>query len=407
MSNNHITHLEDLILQGGQAGALRALDYCRDLIDMVQDDDDAWFRNDLTTKWDGAPAIICGRDPQTDRFFIATKHAALAQDQRLAFSEDEIEEQYGGKGDLAEILKRAFRVLAPREWFTILQGDIMWARGTSRQASWEEIGDTIYFSFKPNTVRYGVPLGSHLATEMAPTSLGVVFHTRYVGTRGMWVREMTTYPDVREQVRTLRNFILYDAWIEEARYERRGTLLTTYEARGAEDMIEQGCDLMTPFLDQVALDSDKDMTPGYLWNRYVNSLIRDGAELNGDGFADFVWARFSRRIAAVKTQKAKTRWAMIGADMDAWLHQNTQDWRKFVRLYFTIMSVKDVIVESLNANQAVKTFKEVPDDFGPTRYAATGPEGYVFHDKKRNEVVKLVNRDEFSRNNFTQAKVWK
>ena len=69
--NTHMTHLEDLIIDGGVSGARQAIMALRSLRDMLKGS--ASSSVDVTVKWDGAPAIFCGQDPSDGVFFVAKK----------------------------------------------------------------------------------------------------------------------------------------------------------------------------------------------------------------------------------------------------------------------------------------------------------------------------------------------
>ena len=69
--NTHMTHIEDMVIDGGVAGARSAIFALRDLRDML-----AGHTNDtkqVTVKWDGAPAVFAGIDPSDGKFFVAKK----------------------------------------------------------------------------------------------------------------------------------------------------------------------------------------------------------------------------------------------------------------------------------------------------------------------------------------------
>ena len=71
--NLHLTHLEDLALFQGKAGALRAVAFLRNLANLAKTSSTKKFN--VTIKWDGSPAIVCGTDPSDGKFFVATKSA--------------------------------------------------------------------------------------------------------------------------------------------------------------------------------------------------------------------------------------------------------------------------------------------------------------------------------------------
>ena len=87
--NTHMTHLEDLILDGGVKGARQAILALRSLRDMLQGNSKAPV--DVTVKWDGAPAIFAGTDPRDGKLFIAKK-GVFNKDPKVYKSYDDIEE---------------------------------------------------------------------------------------------------------------------------------------------------------------------------------------------------------------------------------------------------------------------------------------------------------------------------
>ena len=68
--NTHLEHLEDEIINNGSRGALNAINFLKSIRQMFRGGSG---RTSLTVKWDGAPAIVCGRNPDNGRFFVGTK----------------------------------------------------------------------------------------------------------------------------------------------------------------------------------------------------------------------------------------------------------------------------------------------------------------------------------------------
>ena len=69
--NTHLEHLEDNIFNKGYPGAKEAINYLYSLHDMLEGNSTSQVS--MTTKWDGAPAIVAGKDPETGKFFVGTK----------------------------------------------------------------------------------------------------------------------------------------------------------------------------------------------------------------------------------------------------------------------------------------------------------------------------------------------
>ena len=59
--NTHMTHIEELMFLGGVDGTRQAINFLRDLRDMLKGNTTSAV--DITVKWDGAPAIFAGVDP--------------------------------------------------------------------------------------------------------------------------------------------------------------------------------------------------------------------------------------------------------------------------------------------------------------------------------------------------------
>ena len=66
-----MTHIEDLVLDGGVKGARQAILALRSLRDMLAGKSPTAV--DVTVKWDGAPAVFAGIDPSDGEFFVAKK----------------------------------------------------------------------------------------------------------------------------------------------------------------------------------------------------------------------------------------------------------------------------------------------------------------------------------------------
>ena len=132
----------------------------------------------ITTKWDGKPAIICGKDPQSGKFFVGTKGVFGKQRPKINFTPKDIIENHG-PGELADKLTMALKLLGKLNWNTVAQGDMLWAGKESFKEA--EIDGESYITFKPNTIVYAVPSNSDLAKQITSKQFGIVFHTAYTG----------------------------------------------------------------------------------------------------------------------------------------------------------------------------------------------------------------------------------
>ena len=69
--NLHLEHLEDEIFNRGSAGANEAMNFIDSLVTMLQGNSNR--KMNVTVKWDGAPSLFAGINPENGKFFVATK----------------------------------------------------------------------------------------------------------------------------------------------------------------------------------------------------------------------------------------------------------------------------------------------------------------------------------------------
>ena len=102
----------------------------------------------------------------------------------------------------------------------------------------------------------------------------------------------------------------------------------------------------------------------------------------------------------IKTPATKAQKSKLVHNSQNYLRDNQDKWKSMLSLYKNIQDLKQMVIEKLDHLETFRTFAR--SDNG---YEVTGPEGYVLH--KDGDMVKLVNRLEFSYINFTLAKSWR
>jgi hypothetical protein len=121
--NTHLEHLEDDILNQGKQGGFNAITFLRELGEMLSV---SKSNVRVTTKWDGAPAIICGTDPVSKQFFVGTKSVFAKTAPKIIYSEADASRIYGDS-QLAQKLKDSYRYLSKLKDRIpgVLQGDLL------------------------------------------------------------------------------------------------------------------------------------------------------------------------------------------------------------------------------------------------------------------------------------------
>ena len=403
--NTHLEHLEDNIFNKGHEGAKEAVDYLYSLHQMLEGNTKTPVS--MTTKWDGAPAIVAGKDPQTGKFFVGTK-GVFAKNPKMNFTNSDIEKYHADQGDkdasgLRNKLKLALKHLSRLNWDTVAQGDMLFAGpGDIKE---QVIDGEQYIVFKPNTIVYAVPKNSDLAKEILSAGFGIVWHTEYVGgpsladtqakfgfdasvlgdgkNAGVWQRD-ATIKDLSGTVTlsdTEGNKML--SAIQEA-----DTYLKTIDANTF-SWLQKGTDLVgKTFLEQLKAHANNQVRQGH---------FDEPTKFAQDFITKFVnyWTKEIDKVKQQKTIDAKTETMVSGV---RFIKENLQSIIAVYDLYLKLIEAKIIIVRKLEQIRQMPTFKQTEKG-----YEITGEEGFVAVDRLGN-ALKVVDRLEFSKLNFGSGK---
>ena len=165
--NTHLEHLEDLIFNKGYKGGKEAIDYLYSVYEMLKGHSKG--KTKMTRKWDGAPAIFAGINPENGKFFVGTKSIFNAEP-KINYTEKDVERNHGHAEGLASKLKTALKLLKPLNWNgRVVQGDFLW---TKEDLKGNVIDGESYVTFTPNTLTYAAPASSELGQRIARLSHG-------------------------------------------------------------------------------------------------------------------------------------------------------------------------------------------------------------------------------------------
>ena len=394
--NTHLEHLEDNIFNKGYAGAKESINYLYSLHQMLEGNSKQ--KLNITTKWDGKPAIICGKDPQSGKFFVGTK-GVFAQKPKLNFTPKDVVANHG-PGELTDKLTLALKLLSKLNWNTVAQGDMLWAGNEDFKEA--EIDGESYITFKPNTIVYAVPSNSDLAKQITAKQFGIVFHTEYKGGPTL-ADTKATFGFDSSGLGEATGVWHTDANIKDL----SGTVtLTANESADILNAIKQADTYLKSidqdtfnFLDKGAeVMGEKVFLPQL--KAHVNANIKNVGEFeqNPTVFAQSFVQKYitymEKEIAKVKTQKtidAKTDLMVQGVKF---IKEHVPQIVAVYDLYLKLIEAKLVFLNKLKALQQIPTFVE--KDGG---YEVTQEEGFVAVDRMGN-AVKLVDRLDFSKNNF-------
>ncbi len=384
--NLHLTHAADFSFEGKER-ASQAIQFIESLTDMLQGSSKS--KLNVTRKWDGAPAIFAGTNPENGKFFVGTK-SIFNKTPKINYTNADISKNHGG--GLADKLKIALKYLPTLGIKGVLQGDLLFGPG---DISKDDIDGESYLTFTPNTITYAVQSGSDLAKRITKAKIGIVFHTKYTG------KQMTN-------MRASFNVTNSDfgtsstVWAEDARYkDLTGNVTFTLKEYAKMQSLINKAKLA---LKGAAKGSDFIASNQEIQlhiNTYTNAKVRAGDySFSVKEFISFVNEKLSKSVKSLKTEKARARKMKQINAIASRINSRSADINKVFKLNSALQQCVMMLVNKLQTVQSMRTFLKTSNGF-----KVTSDEGFVASDKVGN-AVKLVNRLEFSRANFALAKNW-
>jgi len=405
--NTHLEHVEDELINHGTTGVERALSMYIGLLDTLQGH--AAEPVDITTKWDGAPAIFAGTDPADGKFFVGTK-AVFGKIPKMNKRITDINRNHGDvkrgdstqdKSQLRKKLKTAFKTLKNIgiEGY-VLQGDMLYTKDSIREAT---IDGENHIVFKPNTITYAVPVESDLAKKIKSTDMGIVFHTMYTG--GPTIHDMSASFGFKADRLTPHSSV----WFDDATFKDVSgqVQLTPEETATIRELIRECKNHFWQVKDVIDFVNIKDQISDLKveLKAHINSAIKTQGQFEADpvkfanSFIDRYIDKSERAIAKLKTETGQIRKRRAMEAGVTFLEQNRSNIEMMYDLYIKLMKIKNVYVIKLSNLRAMDSFIEQEDG----SFQVTKPEGFVAVDHIGN-AVKLVDRLEFSKANFDPNK---
>jgi hypothetical protein len=384
--NTHMEHLEDEIWNEGSAGADNAIDFLKGVADMLTSSVSS--SHNVTVKWDGAPAIIAGINPENNKFFVGTKSVFNKGTPKINYTSKDVDKNHSG--DLATKLKIALGELPKIGIKGVLQGDFMF---DSSSLGSMKIDGKSHTTFTPNTITYAVEDGGPDAREIKGAKMGIVFHTEY---KGKILADMKA--SFRPNIKKLNKNKA--VWFRDADFkdESGASTLTTSEKKSVDKAIDNASnklDKASGFIDNL----QKGITPKI--KTYINSTIKNGlSNANYKGFVSYITDQFDTAINKLKTDRGKEKKSKSRDDTLEYLKTNKSGLTSLFDLHKALSKAKMLLIRKLEKISSIGTFVRTDDGF-----KATAPEGFVAVDNT-GKALKLVDRLEFSRSNFTVAKNW-
>jgi hypothetical protein len=349
----------------------------------------------ITVKWDGAPAIFAGTNPDNGRFFVGTKSVFNKRTPKINYTVADIKKNHSG--DLAKKLIIALQEFPKLNIKGIVQGDFLYSKSDLKM---QKIDGVAHVTFRPNTITYAIPANSNLAKTILKSKMGVVFHTTYTGSS---MESMSA--NFGFNANRLNNS--RTVWAIDANFK---------DVSGSATLTERETEKVTEILSEIgylfrALDSkfvrlvnenDKIRT---MIMTYNNSKVRSGRGISNTsshvkGLVKYIKDKFDSEIAKLKTEKSQQKRVRELESIENFIIKNARQFVIMFEIQKEMIQAKNILIRKLEKAKSIGTFIETG-----TGFKVTAPEGFVAIDHIGN-AVKLVDRMEFSRINFNLAKNW-
>ena len=352
-------------------------------------------RVNMSVKWDGAPAIVCGTNPENGKFFVGTK-SVFNKTPKINYTPGDISRNHSGP--VANKLLACLRDLKRLGIRGVYQGDLLFTKGDLKLAA---IDGEKMITFTPNTITYAVPTSSKLGRQIMRARIGIVFHTFYTG---------KTMSSLTAGFGTISGKSGSSAvYLASAGYtdtSGSSTFTSGELARfdGLIRMAQGSLSKAAPLLN--VMKSNDPLSVGFRLKAFFNYYIRNTQGHMGkvktlqDMFREYYDQILTAEISDRKTAKGKEKYIQAKKDGLRFIDRNRTTLYFAIASHVSLANAKNFLIQKLSQIQSIGHFIRTPNG-----YRVTNPEGFVAVDRKAG-AVKLVDRLEFSRANFTIAKDW-
>jgi len=396
--NLHLEHIEDEILNYGIDGGRASINFIQSLRDMFAGASRSSIN--MTVKWDGAPAVFAGVDPADGKFFVGKKSVFNVEPQ--LYKTDADVDKYTS-GDLNKKLKVALSEFPKLGIKGVLQGDLMFTDDVST----DTIDGKKYYTFQPNTIVYAVDVDSDFGSQIKKAKIGVVWHTTYTGKE---LQDMKASFGVN--ISSLKN--VSSVWQDDATYkdvsgkatftEKETADITTELSIAGRTFQKINSSMLTKFLNLQDSFTGAMISAGL--KTYNNISVRQGKPISNPkahakGYAKHVYNKYNDKVKDSKSKAGKDKYLKLRTEYTREMNKHVKNLTEIITFQNAIVKAKMLIVRKLNSVKSIGTFIKTSNGF-----KVSNPEGYVAIDRVSGNAVKLVDRMEFSFNNFTAIKAW-
>lgn len=368
---SHLEHAEDHVINAGAEGYKHAINTLNAVHKTLTGQKGG---ASVTEKFDGSPSVVFGHHPETGKFFVASK-SAFNKNPKINYTPADIEKNHGHAPGLVHHLKNALEHLpkvTPSKG--VFQGDIMHSKEHVKE------GDH-GVHFTPNTLTYHAGAGE--SKDIKKSKIGIAVHTGYEGKdihsmKANYTPDLSGFkhhPDVHQ----------IDVSIDKSKVKYTPKMQAQFQthmdkaAAVAKTLKPSDYKKVEPHTEHL--------------KTYINKTVREDTKPNSNDFYEHVKEQHGKEIAKVKTPKAIEAKTHTMNTQLSHVRANAGTIDKVLEVHHHLQQAKNVQNQALAPTQKFKT----SIDHTPTK-----GEGFVA--VVNNRPTKIVDRAEFSRQNFLKFK---
>ena len=386
--NTHMTHIEDKVLYGGVDGTRQAILALRSLRDTLA----GVKEGTVSVKWDGAPAIFAGIDPNDGNFFVAKK-GIFNVNPKVYKTPADVEADTSG--DLADKLKVALKELPKLGIKGVIQGDFLYGPGDLEKS---KIKGKEYLTFHPNTIVYAIPTATEMAKTIQKSKIGVVWHTEYTGDSFETMKANFNYD--ASGLKQTSSVFSTDANLK----DMTGFTMSAKDTELVTSYLSQAGKLFNQVSGSTLRQLEGNQQLAQMIETFNNTYVRKGTVVTDtkrhvNNLINYIKQKYQKEIDKRKTPQGKQKQSKeLDKVLEFFSDKNRQSLQKLFDLQKAIVLAKLKLINILDKLNNAKTFLKTKKG-----YRVTGQEGYVAVDKLGGDAVKIVDRMEFSFANFSPS----
>jgi hypothetical protein len=332
---------------------------------------------EISTKLDGSVSLVFGHHPITKKFFVATK-SAFNKEPKLNYTHEDIEHNHGHAPGLCEKLHHSLNHLpkvSGKEG--VYQSDLMYS-GDDKKTDTK--GD---HHFTPNTITYHVNKNSPQHKEVSDSKIGVAVHTKYEGTphhAGTLEGMKATQFDGRKNLQHHKDVHLTD---------------TNFKMNGDyknKDKVEHHLAVAKNISNSISdHDHEKIQHHATMMKTYINQTVKDDSKPNIADYRKYSDNKLQKEVDKLKSDKGKAKKTDIKNEYLKHIDDNHEHLNKALQIHDHLQKAKDLMINDMNKSK--HSYEHTINS------KHTDPEGFAISHK--GVTTKMVNRKEFSKNNFS------